>query len=274
VRKRLSIGDFALITRLSVTTLRHYHRVGLLEPADVDPSSNYRYYTLDQVPTALTIRRYRQLQIPVEDVAVLLTADDATRDGLLQEHLERMRTVLQETQDAVSGLQALLIQPRTDAAVARRSFEPTPALAESSVVERDGLVAWWKPAIDRLRAQAARLGGGNPVLGGLFDHSLFTQGRGEATVFVPIAEPRPGAVVIPGGTFAVAVHHGLHSTIDLTYAVVGAHLAATDELRTGPVREHYLVTDADTPDNTNWQTEICWPVPYGEERANTGLSLQ
>lgn len=250
-----------MITRLSITTLRHYHRVGLLEPADVDPSSNYRYYTLDQVPTALTIRRYRQLQIPVEDVAALLAADDATRNRLLEEHLERMRTVLQETRDAVSGLQALLIQPQSGAAVDRCSLEPTPAMAESIVVERDGLVAWWKKAIDRLRAQAARLDGRDRALGGLFDHALFTQGRGEATVFMPIAEPRSGSVVVPGGTFAVAVHHGPHSTIDLTYASLGAHLAATDELRAGPVREHYLVTDADTPDNTNWQTEICWPVP-------------
>ncbi len=65
----------------------------------------------------------------------------------------------------------------------------------------------------------------------------------------------------PGAPSPSRSHHGLHSTIDLTYASLGAHLAATDELRTGPVREHYLVTDAGTPDNTNWQTEICWPVP-------------
>jgi DNA-binding transcriptional MerR regulator len=258
---QLSIGDFALVTRLSVTTLRHYHRVGLLEPADVDPSSNYRYYTLDQVPTALTIRRYRQLQIPVEDVASLLSADHAIRNRLLEEHLERMRTVLQETQDAVSGLQALLTRPQTEVAVTRRSLDPTPAMAESSVVEREGLVAWWKTAIEHLRAQAARVGEGGTVLGGRFDHALFTQGRGEATVFVPIAQPRPGSVVVAGGTFVVAVHHGPHSTIDLTYATLGAYLAATEELRAGPVREHYLVTDADTPDSTDWLTEICWPVP-------------
>ena len=32
----LTIGDFSRATQLSVKTLRHYHRVGLLAPADVD----------------------------------------------------------------------------------------------------------------------------------------------------------------------------------------------------------------------------------------------
>jgi DNA-binding transcriptional MerR regulator len=258
---RLSIGDFALVTRLTITTLRHYHRVGLLEPAAVDPSTNYRYYTLDQVPTALTIRRYRQLQIPVEDVGALLAAaDEGARDRLLHEHLRRMRTQLQAAQDAVSALQALLTQPRPGVEIVRRTLEPSHAIAESSVIDHDSLVSWWTAAIARLRDQPSGLAEDDPVLGGLFDHDLFTHGRGRATVFAPLGTPRPGSVFVPGGTFAVAVHHGPHATIDLTYAALGTHLTACGEVSTGPVRERYLVSGLDTADSTQWQTEICWPV--------------
>lgn len=258
---RLSIGDFALVTRLTITTLRHYHRVGLLEPADVDPSTNYRYYTLDQVPTALTIRRYRQLQIPVEDVgALLVAADETERDRLLHEHLGRMHAQLQATQDAVSALQALLTQPKPGVEIVRRRLEPSHAIAESSVVDHDDLVSWWTTAIARIRDHRSGLGKDNPVLGGLFDHDLFTHGRGRATVFKPVAAPRPGSVVVPGGAFAVAVHHGPHATIDLTYATLGTHLTEHGEVGTGPVLERYLVSGLDTPDSTRWQTEICWPV--------------
>jgi DNA-binding transcriptional MerR regulator len=48
----LSIGEYFRATYLSVKTLRHYHDVGLLEPAHVDPSSGYRYYRPDQIGTA------------------------------------------------------------------------------------------------------------------------------------------------------------------------------------------------------------------------------
>jgi DNA-binding transcriptional MerR regulator len=262
VSTRLSIGDFAQISRLTITTLRHYHRVGLLEPAEIDASSNYRYYTLDQVPTALTIRRYRQLQLPVEDVSALLAAgDEEARDRLLYEHLGRMRAQLQETQDAVSALQALLTQPQPGIGITRRTIGPAHAVAESSVIDHDSLVSWWTAAIARLHEHTPDPREVEPVLSGLFDHELFTHGRGRATVFVPITEPRPGSVIVPGGTFAVAVHHGPHATIDLTYAALGAHLVTTGDIDNGPVHEHYLISGRHTPDTTQWQTEICWPVP-------------
>ena len=43
----LSIGDFSVITHLSIKTLRYYHRVGLLEPAEVDPHTGYRRYQVE-----------------------------------------------------------------------------------------------------------------------------------------------------------------------------------------------------------------------------------
>jgi DNA-binding transcriptional MerR regulator len=48
----LTIGEFSRITHLSIKTLRRYHEAGLLEPAHVDRQTGYRYYSVDQVPTA------------------------------------------------------------------------------------------------------------------------------------------------------------------------------------------------------------------------------
>ena len=61
MRAGLTIGDFAALTRLSVRTLRRYHEAGLLEPDTVDPSTGYRYYTAEQIPTAQVIYQLRQL---------------------------------------------------------------------------------------------------------------------------------------------------------------------------------------------------------------------
>ncbi|MGC1739730.1 MerR family transcriptional regulator, partial [Mycobacterium sp.] len=64
----VSVGQFATMTHLSVKTLHHYHDVGLLEPVHVDPQTGYRYYSLDQLPTAQLIRLLRDLRMPVADV--------------------------------------------------------------------------------------------------------------------------------------------------------------------------------------------------------------
>lgn len=66
----VAIGEFSRLTHLSVTTLRHYHEVGLLEPAAIDPFSAYRRYDTEQAHTAQLIRRLRQLELPAARLAV------------------------------------------------------------------------------------------------------------------------------------------------------------------------------------------------------------
>jgi DNA-binding transcriptional MerR regulator len=87
----LTVGDFSRITHLSVKTLRHYHEVGLLAPATVNPGTGYRYYSADQVPAAQVIRRLRDLEMPVGEVKAVLAADDAAdRNALIAAHLDRL----------------------------------------------------------------------------------------------------------------------------------------------------------------------------------------
>lgn len=107
----MSIGDFSRMTQLSVKTLRHYHDVRLLEPHHVDPSTGYRYYTVDQVPTAQVVRRLRDLGMPVADVRAVLTCAPGERNELISEHLKRLEDQLDATRSAVESLRAILAPP-------------------------------------------------------------------------------------------------------------------------------------------------------------------
>src|SRR4029077_15252899 len=95
----LTLRAFSRITFLSVKTLRHYHRVGLLEPAEVDPVTGYRRYTSAQIPIAQVIRRFRDLDMPLDDIGLVLQApDQTTRSQLIAAHLTRLEENLAETQ--------------------------------------------------------------------------------------------------------------------------------------------------------------------------------
>jgi DNA-binding transcriptional MerR regulator len=72
----MQIGRFARLTGLTVKALRHYDDLGLLKPAHVDPDTGYRTYEAEQVERAETIRRLRQLEVPLEDIARLLGGDE------------------------------------------------------------------------------------------------------------------------------------------------------------------------------------------------------
>ena len=52
----IKIGDFSKLSLVSVKTLRYYDETGLLSPIEVDRSSGYRYYSLDQLPRLNRIR--------------------------------------------------------------------------------------------------------------------------------------------------------------------------------------------------------------------------
>jgi DNA-binding transcriptional MerR regulator len=109
MRAVLSIGDFSQITHLSVKTLRRYHEAGLLQPAEVDPYTGYRYYAATQVPTAQVIRRFRELGMPVREIGELLaTTDPQARSTLIAAHLERLENQLGQTRAAVTSLRRLL----------------------------------------------------------------------------------------------------------------------------------------------------------------------
>src|SRR3954468_13314782 len=98
----LGIGDFSRMTFLSVKALRHYHDLGLLPPAKIDPESGYRRYDLTQVPTAQVIRRLRELGMPLEDVRAVIEAPDVpARNAAISAHLRRMEGELERTRATV-----------------------------------------------------------------------------------------------------------------------------------------------------------------------------
>lgn len=66
-----SIGEMAKIFHLSVSSLRHYEALGLVTPEYVDPSMNYRYYSVRQFEPLNTIRYLRALDMPLREIAVI-----------------------------------------------------------------------------------------------------------------------------------------------------------------------------------------------------------
>lgn len=70
----LTIGRFADATGLTAKALRHYDEIGLLVPARVDPDNGYRFYDTAQVEDAVTIRRLRALELPLDEIKGLLAS--------------------------------------------------------------------------------------------------------------------------------------------------------------------------------------------------------
>lgn len=265
----LPIGDFSRATQMSIKALRYYHRVGLLEPADVDRFTGHRRYTTDQIPTAQVIRRFRELDMPVEDIKDILSAPDVpARNEMIAAHLSRLEQSLSRTRRAVAELRDLL-DDRKDAArpdITYRSVAAARAAAVTAVVDMADIGAWFSGALGELRAtlDAQAMAREGPA-GGIYATELFTDERGAATVFIPCAGPvrhvgRVEPVVVPAAELAIVGHAGSHDSIDRAYGALAEHVTRHALAVDGPIREYYLTGRADTADESAWRTEIGWPI--------------
>jgi DNA-binding transcriptional MerR regulator len=250
-----------------VKTLRNYHRLGLLDPADVDPATGYRRYSSDQIPTAQIIRRFRDLDMPLEEIAAVLNAPDVgTRNSLLSDHLARLESELAQTQAAVASLRSLLDGPPPALALTHRREPPIEAAAIAAVVDLEDLSPWFQGALGELQATVdAQNRRANGPPGALITDEFFSEERGEVTVFLPTSRPvrsvgRVSPTRLPATELATIVHHGSHDEIDRAYGALAAYVSQQALAVNGPVRERYLVGRLDTSDQTRWRTEIGWPI--------------
>jgi DNA-binding transcriptional MerR regulator len=266
----LSIGDFSRATHMTVKTLRHYHRIGLLVPAEIDVTNGYRRYSADQVALAQVIRRFRQLDMPLEEIRSVLAAPDLdTRSQRIAAHLIHLERELGRTQSAVASLRDIIDGPSPVDAFGRIGLRTVPAVNAAAITDSvavEGSVAWLQGALAELHGTLAanNAPAGGPA-GGIYSNDLFTAHRGQVTIFVPCDQPlstttRVTTTLIPTTELAVIEHRGPPDDIDRAYGALAYYVAEHAIAVDGPIREYYLVGQHDTLDSKEWRTEIGWPV--------------
>ena len=77
----LNIGEFARLGQVSPRMLRHYDKLGLLEPSRVDPQTGYRFYEVDQLRRLHRMLALRDLGFSLEQLRPLLD-DEPSIDEL------------------------------------------------------------------------------------------------------------------------------------------------------------------------------------------------
>jgi DNA-binding transcriptional MerR regulator len=265
---RLTIGDFSRMTFLSVKALRHYHQIGLLEPATIDAESGYRLYDVEQVPVAQVIKRLRDLGMALDDIARVLQAPDVdSRNRAIVEHLQGMEDQLEQTRATVVSLRRLLEAPDTPhPKIEFRSLPKTLSIAVRHRVAVNELADWWVQAFEELHTEAKRSGLSRlGPDGALYSRAWFEDEIGDVVAFTPVAGKPPTAgrvepYVVPAAELAVLVHAGSLADLDRTFAALGRFVFERAIAVEGPIREYYLVSAFDTPDEAKHRTEVAWPI--------------
>mgnify|MGYP003216760877 CR=1 FL=1 len=96
------IGKVADMFNVSLGTLRHYERCGLLEPEYIDPRTGYRYYGAKQFEVLNTIRYLRVLDMPLTQIAEFLHNRDV---HVIEDKLVAQKALIERKQHELEMVQ-------------------------------------------------------------------------------------------------------------------------------------------------------------------------
>jgi bifunctional DNase/RNase len=138
-----SIGRFSRRAGISVSHLRHYHEMGLLEPAFVDPESGYRYYAIAQREAAEVIAILRSIDMPVRDIQrVLADPSEATVGEVLAAHRTRLEERLSQVAARLEAIDRIVREGKL--------------VKQPRQVDEDGFVAVHVESVQALTPSAER----------------------------------------------------------------------------------------------------------------------
>ncbi|WP_448641977.1 MerR family transcriptional regulator [Geodermatophilus sp. URMC 63] len=97
----MNVGEVAALAGVTVRTLHHYDRIGLLSPSG-RTAAGYRRYSAADLDRLHQVLLYRELGFPLEEVATLL--DDPSADPA--EHLRRQHRLLRDRLERTQAMVA------------------------------------------------------------------------------------------------------------------------------------------------------------------------
>ena len=107
---KMQIKEFSRFTGVSVRTLHYYDEIGLLQPAQVDRTTGYRFYDEQSLLRMQEILFYRELDFPLKSIEEILSSPNYDKTQALKEQKkllilkkERLERLISAVDSAMKG---------------------------------------------------------------------------------------------------------------------------------------------------------------------------
>lgn len=268
------IGDFSRLCRVTVRTLRYYDEIDLLKPVQVDQTTGYRYYSIDQLPKLNRITMLKEMGLSLDDINGLLH-DDMPVDYIRQ-LLQVKKSEIQERMNQDSGrlrqVEVWLNKISKEGIVPSDIYIQRKSVPELRVISKRELGTYQETTaklynelmqqLNRPENQETTKVTG-PVMGLFYDDEYK-----EEDADIEIALPVTGEISVTEANFKVktlpkieaisAIHKGPDSSMDKTYAQIMEYAEEHKLKLVTPLRELYFTYLDEVPEEESL-TEIQFP---------------
>ncbi|HEX2620790.1 MAG TPA: MerR family transcriptional regulator [Phototrophicaceae bacterium] len=266
----LKIGEFARLSQVSMKTLRHYDRLGLLRPSHIDRESGYRLYEMEQLATMMRIQALKDCGFALENIAQLLQTHDVKAiEALLAQRVAEQQQIVAEEQTRLQRLMARLNQfanmeqvPPYDVALKRT--EPFTLIGKRRCVATPAEIG---PFANEVCCQ---LVDGGIICMGPVIHLYYELTSLEEELDVFVGLPVMALLthnadlqyerIAAGQQVACVLHRGDYDTIKNAYITLNTWFSTSGYRLVGPRMEIYHRSPAHTGDPSSYLTEIQYPI--------------
>lgn len=263
----LRIGEFSKLAKISIKNLRYYDKIGLLNPAMIDSSTQYRYYTEEQLETVRLISMYKEVGLSNEMISNLIYKKGDKR-ALLKYQKQVLKARVEEINKALSAIEILLEKEP------EQQYEANVKHVERRLVYYcRGYIANAEGIHDFVKACTAELARTNPDV--RFSEPDYccvifpNDGYRESNIFVEYAQSVDRAGVnteiikfkeIEPITAISVIHRGTYDRLSDAYLFAVRWAQENGYTLAGEPRERYIHGAWDRQDESEWVTEIQLPM--------------
>jgi DNA-binding transcriptional MerR regulator len=271
------IGEFAQIAQVSTRQLRFYDQLGLLQPAQIDAQTGYRFYSIRQLPRLNRILALKELGLSLEQIAPLLAEEISPAElrGMLTLKRAEIARTLREDELRLRHIESRIAEIDRHARmegydVVTKSVDAMPFLS----VRR--MCADMDEAVRMVSAVA--VDGARQIRPGLRD-KLIVVSRTEAEtdgldleIGFALTRPSNARVTVAGDlvlaaselpaveTMATIVRQGTNPESHAAFGAIGTWVEAHRFEIAGPCREVFLEPVTGVPGLAEALVEIQFPV--------------
>lgn len=267
------IGQFSIINRVTVKTLRYYDEIGLLKPTAVDEYTGYRMYASEQLPKIQNIIALKQIGLSLADIAIILQGDGEPKAVIqrLEKVKKEFEHTLDDKQDQLTKLSSYIIslkgkKPMNNRVVIKDL--PNVIVASHRKVIKDyNELFILAPALGEIMLKKHKVMATVPE----YCFNIYHDGEyKETNIDVEICEavvkagPNSDGIIyktIPAVATAACIYHkGPYQRLGESYAIVMKWIEENGYEIVGLSRESYIDGCWNKQSEADWLTEIQVPV--------------
>lgn len=259
------IGEFSILSKTTIKTLRYYEKEGILIPSFVDKETGYRFYETKQLIELARIISLRQVGMSIDNIKSILNGNNL--NDLLQRRKEELEIELNLSQDQLQRINYLLEGKNMNYEVVKKE------LPDYVVYYKEGVIKDFSEITNFILASAEECQSTNPNIKCIepdYCYINYLDGEyKEKDIKIRYAQ----AVVKEGipnesikfeklkKTEAVCIYHkGSYENLGEAYSFIMKWIEDNDYEMTEYPRERYIDGIWNKENIEDWLTEIQVPV--------------